>query len=129
MPWSCFTPADAQNHIHKNSVTSETQSNIALLLQNYFPMPHLTPDCDRIVVHSILPFNCMDFKTLYVIRLFKMMIEIRISEDYCRSNIYVLDYGNVTLCHISKIIPSLMKKCEFCALVSPYTYFLRIQRQ
>ena len=45
-------------------------------------------------------------------------MEIRISEDYCLSDILVADYANITLHHISKATPSLVKKYEMCALVS-----------
>jgi len=81
-------------------------------------MPHLTPDCDRVVVMGFPPSNGMDFNTLYAIRLFQMLTEIRISEDYFCSDIFVIDFGNITLRHITKITPSLVKKLELCALVS-----------
>ena len=35
--WSSITLSAAQNHIYKESVTSETQSNMALSLQNFSP--------------------------------------------------------------------------------------------
>jgi hypothetical protein len=81
-------------------------------------MPRLTPDCDRVVVIGLPPSDGMDFRTLYAVRLFQMIMEIRISEDYCRSDIYVLDYGNLTLRHVTKITPSILKKFELCAIVS-----------
>jgi len=81
-------------------------------------MPQLTPDCDRVVILGLPPSDGMDFNVLYVIRLFQMMMEIRISEDYWLSDIYVIDYGYITLRHITKITPSLLKKFELCALVS-----------
>ena len=55
---------------------------------------------------------------LYALKLFQMMMEIRISEDYWRSDIYVADYGNFTLRHVTKVTPSLVKKFELCAVVS-----------
>ena len=84
----------------------------------FFPMPQLTPDCDRVVVIDIPPSDGMDFNPLYVIKLIQLIMEIRTSEDYCRSDIYVADCGNVSLCHISKVTPSVVKKFELCALVS-----------
>jgi len=86
-------------------------------------MPQLTPDYDRVVVIGIPPSDGMDFNTLYVVRLFQMLMEIRISEDYCRSDIYVVDYGYITLRHITKITPSLVKKFELCAFVSLKSIF------
>jgi len=81
-------------------------------------MPHLTPNCDRVVVISLPPSDGMDFNMLYSLRIFQMIMEIRISEDYFRSDIYVVDYGNITLRHVTKITPSWVKKYEICAFVS-----------
>jgi len=86
-------------------------------------MPQLTPDCDRVVVLALPPTDGVDFNTLHVVKLFQMMTEIRISEDYCRSDIYVADYGNFTLRHVTKITPSLVKKLELCAVVSSKNNF------
>jgi len=60
---------------------------------------------------------------LYALKLFQMMMEIRISEDYWRSDIYVADYGNFTLRHVTKVTPSLVKKFELCALVGSTNIF------
>jgi hypothetical protein len=81
-------------------------------------MPQLTADCDRVVVLGVQPSDGTDFNILYVIKLFQLIMEIRISEDYCLSDIYVVDYGNITLRHITKATPSMVKKYELCALVS-----------
>jgi hypothetical protein len=67
---------------------------------------------------NIPPSDGMDFIPLNVIKVFQMMMEIRISEDYCRSDIYVSDYGHLTLRHVTKVTPSLVKKFELCAIVS-----------
>jgi hypothetical protein len=81
----------------------------------FFPMPQLTTDCDRVVVIYIPPSDVMDFNVLHMMRLVQMMMEIKISEDYCRSDIYVADYGNLTMRLISKITPSILKKFELCS--------------
>jgi len=81
-------------------------------------MPQLTPDCDRVLVIAFPPTDGMDFNTLYAIRLFQLLTEIRISEDYFHSDIYVIDFGKITLRHVTKLTPSLVKKFELCALVS-----------
>jgi hypothetical protein len=47
-----------------------------------------------------------------------MVMEIRISEDYCRSDIQIYDLSLVGLGHIPKITLPLMKKYEMCAIVS-----------
>jgi len=86
-------------------------------------MPQLTPNCDRVVVAGLLPTDGMEFNPLYALKLFQIMIEIRISEDYCRSDIYVMDFGNFTLRHVTKVTPSIVKKFELCAVVSSTNIF------
>jgi hypothetical protein len=81
-------------------------------------MPQLTPDCDRVIVIVIPPSDGKDFNPLNVIKLLLLMMEIRITEDYCRSDIIVVDYGNMTLRHVTKLNHSIVKKYELCALVS-----------
>jgi len=81
-------------------------------------MPQLTADCARVVVAVIPPTDGVEFNAIYALRLFQMLMEIRISEDYCLSDIYIVDYNNITLRHITKITPSLLKKFELCAIVS-----------
>jgi len=106
------------------TVLRQKRCQIWLFCCSFFlPMPQLTPDYDRVVVIGIPPSDGMDFNLEYVVRLFQMFMEIRISEDYCRSDIYVVDYGYITLRHITKISPSLVKKCELCAFVSLKTIF------
>ena len=86
-------------------------------------MPQLTPDCDRFVLIAVAPTDGVDFNMLYVVRLLQMLMEIRISEDYWRSDIYVVDYGNFTLRHVTKVTPSFVKKFELCAIVSSTNIF------
>ena len=97
---------------------SQTQSNMAFRCRFFFSIPQLTPDCNRVVVVGLPPSDGTDFNVIYVMRLFQMMMEIRISEDYCLSDIYVFDFGNITLRHITNVTPSLVKKFELCAFVS-----------
>jgi len=81
-------------------------------------MPQLTTDCNRVVVIGLPPSDGTDFNALNSIRLLQMMMEIIMSEDYCLSDIFVADYGNITLRHIAKMTPSLLKKFELCVFVS-----------
>ena len=84
-------------------------------------MLQLTPDFDRIVV----PSHGMDINTLDVIISIQTIMEIRISEDYCRCDIYVVDFGGITFCHITKIANSMLTKFELCDLVrSTYDFFV-----
>jgi len=86
-------------------------------------VPQLTSDYDRVVVLGLLPKDSLDFFPVNCLRLFQLMMEIRMSEDYCRSDIYVIDYCNITLGHVSKITPSHVKKFELCAFVSGIDIF------
>jgi hypothetical protein len=47
-----------------------------------------------------------------------MVQEIRISEDYCHSDIIIYDLGNYTLGHVPKFNLTDLKKYELCVLVS-----------
>ena len=106
------------------TVLRQKRSQIWLFCCRFiFPKPQLTPDCDRIILFGVLPSDGLDFNLEYVVTLFQMFLEIRISEDYCRSDIIVSDYGNFTLRHIWKINPSLVENCELCAFVSLETIF------
>jgi len=84
-------------------------------------MTQLTTDCDRVVVIYIPTSDVMDFNILRIMRLLQMMMEIKTSEVFCRSDIYVAHYGNLTLRQISEITPSMLTKFELCAFVC-YTY-------
>jgi hypothetical protein len=81
-------------------------------------MRRLTPDCDRVIVAGLLTSDSANFNTQHILKLLQMIMEIRISEDYCRSDIHVFDYGNISLGHMTKITPSYLKKFELCVLVS-----------
>jgi hypothetical protein len=47
-----------------------------------------------------------------------MVQEIKVTEDYCRSDIIVVDMANYSLAHIIKLSVPYVKKFELCTLVS-----------
>jgi hypothetical protein len=47
-----------------------------------------------------------------------MVQEIKVSEDYCRSDIIVVDLNNYSLDHLLKFSVPYVKKLELCVLVS-----------
>jgi hypothetical protein len=53
-----------------------------------------------------------------------MVMEIRISEDYCRSDIQIFDFSFFGVGHVSKFTLPLLKKYEMCAIVSIATNIL-----
>jgi len=88
-------------------------------------MPQLTPDGNRVIILGVPPSDGVEFNGLHMVKLIQMVMEIKISEDYYLSDILVADYGNITLRHITKITPSLVKKYELCAFVSStYIFFI-----
>ena len=110
-------------------VLRQKRSQVRLFLcRFYVPMPQLTTDCNRVVVMGMPPSDGTDFNPVYFIRLLQMTMEIIMSEDYCLSDIYVADYGNITVRHISKMTPSLVKKFELCVLVSS-TYIFCVHKE
>jgi len=121
--WTLIKFTATQNHIYKRVLSQENCQIWLFHCRFCFPFPQLTPDCDRVVVYLVQPTDGMEFNTLYVIKLFHMMMEIRISEGYWRSDIYVMDFGNVTLRHVTKVTPSLVKKFELCVIVSSKNIF------
>ncbi|KDR19511.1 Alpha-tocopherol transfer protein-like [Zootermopsis nevadensis] len=80
------------------------------------PMPQLTPDCDRVILFGLLTSNTKDFDPLDFCKLHQMGLEIRISEDYCMSEIFIVDLLNYTLAHVTKITIPLIKKFELCGI-------------
>jgi hypothetical protein len=81
-------------------------------------MTQLTPECDRVILLGLQTSDPKDFDNMDFYRLGQMSMEIRICEDYCLSDIYILDIGKFTLGHITKITIPMIKKFELCAVVS-----------
>jgi len=84
----------------------------------FFPMPQLTPNCERVVVLGYQPSDGMEFSTLHMAKIVKLVMEIRSSEDYCLSDIFIADYGNITPRHVTKFTSQFVKKYELCVFVS-----------
>jgi hypothetical protein len=82
------------------------------------PLPQLTPNCDRVILYRLLSSNPTHYDPLNICKMNQMVIEIRMSEDYCRSDIYIFDLSKISLVHISKVTFPLLKKYELCAMVS-----------
>jgi hypothetical protein len=121
--WSSIKLTAIQNHIYKRVLRQEHNQICLFHCRFFLPMPQLTPDCDRVNVVGWPLSDGKDFNLLHALRLFQMMLEIRMSEDYCRSDIYLVDYGILTLRHVTKFTPSAIKKYELCAIVSSTNIF------
>jgi hypothetical protein len=81
-------------------------------------MPQLTPDFDRVVINAVLSKEISKYNLLNHIKMALMVSEIRISEDYCHSDVHIYDLANFTLPHVAKFTLTDLKKYELCALVS-----------
>jgi hypothetical protein len=106
------------NPIAVNKYIISHHNIISFHYRSVFPMPRLTPDYDRIMVYRLLTADTTQFDMLSIFRMIQMIMEFRISEDYCRSDIQIIDMSFVSMVHISKITLPLLKKYEMCAFVS-----------
>ena len=81
-------------------------------------MPKLTTDCDRVIILGLTSSHAASFDALDHIKVGQMILEIRISEDYCRSDIYIVDLSRFTLGHMAQFTFPLIEKYFLCAFVS-----------
>ena len=93
----------------------------------FFPMPQLTPNCERVLVLGFQPTDGTEFSPLHMAKIIQLVTEIRSSEDYCLSDIVVVDYANISPRHVTKFTPDVVKKYELCAFVSS-TYIYCINK-
>ena len=82
-----------------------------------FPMPQLTPDFDRVIIYALSP-DATHFNNSNYYKEMLLVQEVRISEDYCHSDIIIVDLANYTLGHVPKVSFTDLKKYELCVLVS-----------
>jgi hypothetical protein len=82
------------------------------------PISQLTDDYCRVTVFGCLDPDPSKVVILDIIKLCFMMLEIKACEDYCLSDIIIMDFNNFTVGHIAKVTLPLLKKVEVCALVS-----------
>jgi hypothetical protein len=114
-----------QSHVNKTVSPPRHMLMWLLLCRFFLPLPQLTPEYERVAVIGLLTPDSTKFNMLHMIKLIQIISEIRISEDYCLSDIHIFDFGNASLGHLSKVTPSYLKKSETCAIVSS-TNFARL---
>ncbi|KAJ4427037.1 hypothetical protein ANN_26836 [Periplaneta americana] len=90
----------------------------------FFPMPELTPEGDRIIVIKYLTKDAINYMHEDLARVALMINEARMCEEYCFSDIYVLDMENYTLGHASRVTFTIAKKFAVCLMVRYVQYFL-----
>jgi len=81
-------------------------------------MPQLTPDCDRVIILGLTSSEPACFDALDHVKIGQMILEIRISEDYCSSDIYIVDLARYSVGHVPKFTFPLTRKYFLCAFVS-----------
>jgi len=81
-------------------------------------MPQLTPEFERVIIYDISSPEVTNFVFSNSLKLMLLVQEVRMSEDYCQSDIIILDLAKYTLGHVLKISLTDMKKYELCVLVS-----------
>ncbi|XP_069698948.1 alpha-tocopherol transfer protein-like isoform X1 [Periplaneta americana] len=82
----------------------------------WFPMPEPTPEGDRVTMIKYLTKDAINYTHEDLVRSCTMANEVRMCEEYCFSDIYVLDLENYTLGHASRITFTAAKKAEICFL-------------
>jgi hypothetical protein len=90
------------------------------------PMSQLTPDYDRVVLFGLQTPDATNYNALNAIKLCHMIMEIRISEDYCLSDVYVVDLNNCSLGHVRQVTIPIIRKYELCVLVSIVNFILHM---
>ena len=81
-------------------------------------MPQLTPEFERVIIYAYSPTDAKNFDVCSHIKLMLKVQEVRMSEDYCHSDIIIYDLANFTVGHVPKITLTDVKKYELCVMVS-----------
>ena len=81
-------------------------------------MPQLTQQFERVIIYGLQLPDATHYDIINATKLQLMLQEIRISEEYCHSDIIIIDFANCTLGHLPKIDITVFKKYELCVLVS-----------
>lgn len=84
----------------------------------HIPMPQLTPDSNRVSIMGLQTSDTSNYDSVNHIKIGHLVQEIRICEDYCLSDIYVIDLAKYSVGHIPKISLPLLRKLQLCSLVS-----------
>jgi len=79
-------------------------------------MPQLTPEFERVIIYALSSTDAANFDICSYTK--QMGQEVRISENYCHSDILAVDLANCTMVHVLKVSLKDVKKYELCVLVS-----------
>ncbi|XP_014485293.1 PREDICTED: alpha-tocopherol transfer protein-like [Dinoponera quadriceps] len=79
----------------------------------WVPLPTLTPEKYRVSCFKLLPDE-ESFHLHDILRYALMTLDIRAKEDTVNSEIIIADYTHLTLGHVLKYTPSVLKKVDLC---------------
>ena len=79
-------------------------------------MPQLTPEFERVIIYALSSTDAAHFDICSYTK--QMGQEVRISENYCHSDILAIDLANYTMVHVLNVSLKDVKKYELCVLVS-----------
>ncbi|XP_052751926.1 uncharacterized protein LOC113513888 [Galleria mellonella] len=80
---------------------------------NYIPLPKLSPkDLTRVMITQFLTDKLDDFSLLSYFRYNFLVGEFRLNYDYCASETFVIDLKNLSIGHLTKLNPIVIKKAE-----------------
>ncbi|CAL1676132.1 unnamed protein product [Lasius platythorax] len=78
----------------------------------WIPLPKLTPENFRIIITRFIHPDSSAFDMYATIKYTCMIIETRVEEDIVNSDVVIYDCANLTLNHIFKFTPSVLKRME-----------------
>lgn len=93
------------------------------------PLSQLTEDYSRVTVLGCLEPDPNKIIMQDILKLSFMVQDVRMCEDYCISDVYIMDFSKFSVGHVTKVTLPILKKMEVCAMVrhhNPTTLELKI---
>lgn len=77
------------------------------------PLPKPTAAFSRIICFKLKDANVEKFDVIDSLGYLMNIIEVRLREDYCLSDIYIYDLQGTTIGHVLKVSPMILKKMNY----------------
>ncbi|XP_069680230.1 clavesin-2-like [Periplaneta americana] len=81
-----------------------------------YPLPELNENDERIIFFGLQNNDAAQYNVDHLFKLTLMSHEVRMCEEYCTSDIYVMDLSNFTLSHVPKVSLPDLRKYEVCVM-------------
>ncbi|XP_046738741.1 retinol-binding protein pinta-like isoform X2 [Diprion similis] len=101
--------------LFKNRDPRDSSINVLHDVTQYVILPKLTPENRRICILQPTVNDASKFDPWLLHKYMFMVGDIRMIEDRSAGDIYVYDLEMISLGHIMKLTPTLLKKCEVAA--------------